>query len=453
MNRPRRFRGAFALSVLAGVAFALPGAADSLAVPGFGQVVWTAPAGHPSRVVVLLDGDVDPKVADFLTTGSTLVFRLDARVLLHKSMKGCAYPAGDLESLIELLEKRIGLARYIAPVVAGTGSGAALAYASVAQAQVGTFPALLTVDFGPELAAASTLCPGRGLHATRTAEGSHLAPSDNFAPLWVAVSSAGKAAAATLQFIAAMPKGRTIESEPGEATTFPARLRGAWSTIDREIAQLDAAQSAEEAKEFSGLPVLALPAAGTPKGILAIVLSGDGGWQGVDRKVMRELTTRGVAVAGLDSQRYLWNARTPAEMAADLSRIANHYQTEWSCSQVLVIGYSAGADALAVVADGLATSLDGALRLLVLMSPSQSVRLALFTDLAGAPKPPELLVAPALRKLQGKPILCLYGEGDHDSPCSKVSPPGQAVRVAGSHALGGDAAGIADRILAAATPR
>jgi len=427
--------------------------AESLAVAGFGKIDWSLPSSPPTRVVLLLRGDGTKAVGDLLATPSTLVVQLDAKALLRKApLSGCAYPAGDLESLTELLEKRLAFPRYIAPVLAGTDIGAALAFATAAQAPVGTFPALLTVDFLPELPAVTAFCPGRGLHSTRAQGTTHLSPSDNFAPLWAAVTQAGSVPAETMKFLAAMPAGRVKPRPSVETTDFAGRLRDAWTGLEAELTQEATTQASEEAKEFGGLPVLALPAAGTPKGTLAIVVSGDGGWQGVDRKVMRELTVRGVAVAGLDSQRYFWNARSPHEVATDLVRIVRHYQSEWKCQRVVAVGYSAGADALAIVADELAGELGKSFRLLALMSPSRSTRLALFTDLERTPQAPERLVLPALRSAHSLPALCLYGESDRESPCAQLPPPALAIRLPGAHAFGGDAAGIAGRIVAAAQP-
>ena len=50
---------------------------------------------------------------------------------------------------------------------------------------------------------------------------------------------------------------------------------------------------------------------------LAVVLSGDGGWSGVDREVAKVLAGRhGVPVVGLDTLEYFWNGRTPEAAAS-----------------------------------------------------------------------------------------------------------------------------------------
>ena len=43
----------------------------------------------------------------------------------------------------------------------------------------------------------------------------------------------------------------------------------------------------------------------------AIVMSGDGGWAGLDKDVAQALSAHGIPVVGLDSLRYFWSPRTP----------------------------------------------------------------------------------------------------------------------------------------------
>ncbi len=42
----------------------------------------------------------------------------------------------------------------------------------------------------------------------------------------------------------------------------------------------------------------------------AVILSGDGGWAGLDKKVAAALAAQGIDVVGIDSLRYFWSERT-----------------------------------------------------------------------------------------------------------------------------------------------
>jgi len=53
-----------------------------------------------------------------------------------------------------------------------------------------------------------------------------------------------------------------------------------------------------------------------PTGMLAIVLSGDGGWRDLDQTVARALQDAGVSVVGIDSLRYFWRRKSPSRPRA-----------------------------------------------------------------------------------------------------------------------------------------
>ncbi len=79
--------------------------------------------------------------------------------------------------------------------------------------------------------------------------------------------------------------------------------------------------------DLGNLPVIEVPAqAGTASGdTFAIIMSGDGGWAGLDKEVALALSAPGIPVVGLDSLRYFWTARTPDGLAADIDRMIRYY--------------------------------------------------------------------------------------------------------------------------------
>ena len=77
---------------------------------------------------------------------------------------------------------------------------------------------------------------------------------------------------------------------------------------------------APDEEDVSDLPLVELPAA-HPDGMLAIVISGDGGWRDLDKTIAHDLHDQGVSVVGVDSLRYFWSVKSPAQTAHDLDRI------------------------------------------------------------------------------------------------------------------------------------
>ena len=68
------------------------------------------------------------------------------------------------------------------------------------------------------------------------------------------------------------------------------------------------------------LPLTELPTS-YPSPLLAIVVSGDGGWRDLDKVIAEDLSRDGVSVVGWDSLRYFWSYETPEETARDLAAV------------------------------------------------------------------------------------------------------------------------------------
>ena len=61
------------------------------------------------------------------------------------------------------------------------------------------------------------------------------------------------------------------------------------------------------------------------------------------------LLANGIDVVGLNSLKYLWTPRSPDELARDIERIARHYMASWRKTDLILLGYSSGADILPFV--------------------------------------------------------------------------------------------------------
>ena len=137
-------------------------------------------------------------------------------------------------------------------------------------------------------------------------------------------------------------------------------------------------------------------------------------------------------MVGLDSLQYFWTARTPDGAAADLQRIARHYLAAWGAQQLLLVGYSLGADVLPFMANRLPPDLLGRVRLIVLLGPSRKTSFEFhLTDWLGGSEGGDRPVLPEVAKLRGKPLLCLYGQQEKDSLCTVLGGLGKAVAFSG----------------------
>jgi type IV secretory pathway VirJ component len=440
---------AFLVPVLAAAApAAAPG---TLHVPGIGAVQVHAPAGRPVRVVVAVD-DRDAAssadLADALAAGGALVIGLDARAYLA-SRQGtrCVYPAGDLEELAQHVEKVRGLEAYLRPVLVGRGRGAAVAWTAFAQGPPGTFAGVVLAEPCPDEPLPFRLCAGFGPAPRKVAGGELPALGGAPGPAEVLAGPGGRACPAARARVLAEALGARLTELPAAAGASPA-LAGAVARIAPPPPPPTAAPAPGS---ISDLPVVEVPAE-APGNRLAILLSGDGGWVGIDKALAAELTRAGVAVVGLDSLRYLWTRRSPDEMARDVGRIAAHYAAAWGRTDLLLVGYSRGADLAPFVAARLPAEVRARLRLVALLGPSTFAEFEVHAvDLFSSTRRADALpTEPAVRESKGAfPVLCVHGSDESDSLCPALAdlPWVKSVPLRGGHHFDGDYAGLARTVL------
>lgn len=184
---------------------------------------------------------------------------------------------------------------------------------------------------------------------------------------------------------------------------------------------------------------------------LAVVYSGDGGWAPIDRGLAAGLARAGAPVIGYNSLRYFATARTPEGAAADLAATLRHALAVWRKRQVVLVGYSFGADALPVIVPHLPADLRARVRLLALigLQPRGELHFRPIGWLRPAP-PSAYAVAPAVAALRGAPMVCIYGTGERRALCPTL-PASLIRRVAlpGGHHFGGDYGAVSRAILQA----
>jgi type IV secretory pathway VirJ component len=222
-----------------------------------------------------------------------------------------------------------------------------------------------------------------------------------------------------------------------------------------KLAQYNPTRVAPPPSSLSDLPVVEIAAqAVTPSpDTFAIMMSGDGGWAGLDQDVAAALTARGIPVVGLDSLRYYWTARTPEGLAADTDRMIRYYLAHFGKQRVLLVGYSQGADVLPFAVNRLpaATRAHVALAAVMGMSEHALFEFHLSSWISDSNSGPATL--PEINRITGIPVLCIYGEDEADSLCPKLDPKRfDIVKLKGGHHFDGDYANLARQILAAAKP-
>jgi type IV secretory pathway VirJ component len=449
--------------LLLGLALALADTARSdpgtLHYEPIGDITVTRPAGAATAVAILVSGDagVDRTVegfADVLARAGALVLGVDLRqyrASVAQTPGDEVYPSADFELLSQFAQHALAVPAYQLPVLVGWQAGAALVYAAIAEANPDTFRGAVSLDFCPRLALPRAPGGLRGLLATPAGEGTvRLQPSPHVQGRWVVVQPENDASCPldeTRAFVGSVAHAKLLVAHGGDLS---AALRAAFLGI---AGVLPAEDRGPAAADVADLPLVELPASGTPGDTIAVILSGDGGWANIDRDLGEQLAARGIGVVGLNSLRYFWTRRTPDGAAADLTRILRHYLAAWRARRVLLLGYSRGADVLPFMAARLPPELRARVALIALLGPSTGVdfQFHLSDWVTDAARASTLPVRPEVEKLRGLPILCIYGRDESDSLCPTLDASlATLLPQDGGHHFGGAYDAIVARILAKA---
>lgn len=432
----------------------------------FEDVALYRPDGATRGVVLLLSGADGwnahaDGLAQRLSGDGLLVAGIDwprLRAALHADGGDCALPDGDLENFSHWLQGYVRLPGYLPPVLVGEGDSAPLAYAMAALAEPDVFAGAVSLGFVPSLDMGKPPCRGAGTVFDTPAAGARVAlrPVPTLATPWLLLQGGEDARFPPEQArrFAAAIDGAAVAELPGVAHTLAPdrwwpRLSAAVSALSRRAA----GRAPPVDAGLAGLPLVDVPAqqAGDT---FAILLSGDGGWAGLDKEVAAALAARGVPVVGFDSLRYFWQARTPQGLADDLDRIIAHYAVRWQRPKVLLIGYSQGADVLPFALNRLSPDARARVERSVLMGLGQRAAFEFHLgNWIGRERDDTLPILPEARRLEAARTLCIRGEDEDASLCPSLAPAhARQLVLPGGHHFDGDYAHLADAILAPPQP-
>ncbi len=439
----------------------------------FGEVTVYRPRGAVKSVALFVSGDggwnlgvVD--MARHLLEEDAAVAGIDIRHYL-KSVNtpgaGCKSFAVDFEGLAHEVERRLKLADYLPPILVGYSSGATLVYATVVEAPKGTFAGALSLGFCPDLDVTQKICKGSGLgyelQYAKTpvpppVKGVLFSASNSNVTPWIAFQGEADQVCSppgTRAFVAATSSAELVwlpkvgHGYSVERNWLP-QLRVAYQKLAAHAAPPRVTLS-----EVADLPLVEVAAttaaAAGSEQLFAVLLTGDGGWAGIDQDVASAIAARGIPVVGWNSLKYYWQDRTPEAAAHDLERIVRRYAAAWRRPKVILVGYSFGADVLPFLYTRLPAELRDTVRSVSLLglSDTASFEFHVADWIPGADGSGRATL-PEIGRMGAAAVLCLYGAEETDSPCRRLSGPARkAVALAGGHHFGGDYQTLATQIL------
>lgn len=148
--------------------------------------------------------------------------------------------------------------------------------------------------------------------------------------------------------------------------------------------------------------------------VLALYLSGDGGWNNFNQRLTQQLEKQGCGTIALNTRKYFWYEKSPQIFAHDIEQLSNYYLKEWNKSSLIIIGYSFGADVAIFLPRLLSINLQQKIKKIVLISPSASTDFVIrLSDMAGESENEnrKYKVAAEIAKTE-LPVICIFGNDE-----------------------------------------
>ena len=421
-------------------------APEKLTFGVFGEVLIYREAQEPGRTVLLLsegpwDARMDRAARTIAAMDATVVGIDTARLVapLRAKAPGCFYQAWEFEGLSKIVQKNLDFKGYHLPVLAGFGEGAAVAYATFAQAPKETFAGAITLGFSPRMALGKPFCAANGLKfdsAPETAPGAApgaapgilLLPVEKpFGSLVLLQGAADQTFSpeAAQAFAQKVTGARAVTlADAGSELAEPKLWRTAFQETLNALAPATATGGTGVAADASDLPLVELPAA-HPGKTLAVIVTGDGGWAGIDQQIGGILAEHGVNVVGFNSLKYFWNKREADEMARDLERTLTHYAAKWGAERFIVVGYSIGADVMPFMAGRMSAATRDKLALVAMLGPGTHTEFEfrLSNWMTEENRPEGHALVPEMSKLAKTPVLLICGSEEEGTLCQNYQAP------------------------------
>ncbi|SDC12921.1 virulence factor family protein [Paraburkholderia lycopersici] len=422
-----------ALCAIQANAASVPASAATMHVPGgrYGDVAVTKPGEAMRGFAVLFSADkhwsdADQTRADALAQHGALVVGVDteryAANLAAVKNEACHKLYSDAESLSHQLERQQGSSEYFAPIAVGSGEGALIAQHMLSQAPANTMAGAVSLDPAAKLDARFAPCPADA----RLSRGNGL---PGFFEQGVTTDDAHA-------------------TRSGAVRGFAANVADADKIVALTSNHLRVVTESEE--DVSDLPLVELPAE-HPTDMLAVVISGDGGWRDLDKTVAEALQKQGVSVVGWDALRYFWGEKTPAQTSHDLARVLKTYGSRWHAQHIALVGYSFGADVMPFAYNRLPDALRAKVSYMSLLgfAPDADFQIRVTGWLGMPASDKALQVRPELEKVPPSIVQCVYGAGEKDTLCPALANTGiDVVKTTGNHHFDGDYNALAAKIIA-----
>lgn len=190
------------------------------------------------------------------------------------------------------------------------------------------------------------------------------------------------------------------------------------------------------------------PAISTDKPLI-FYLSGDGGFNTFTKDLCASLNSNGYDVVALDSKSYFWEKKTPEQTAVDINNFLTRKTNGRQNQQIVLIGYSFGADVLPFVLNRLSKSIRNKVTVSFLIASSGSTDFEVhWSDMFGPGQKRSMDVLTEINKLYNDKIVTISSTEEQGLNARKITIKKViAETLPGGHHFDGDTGEITKKIM------
>lgn len=172
---------------------------------------------------------------------------------------------------------------------------------------------------------------------------------------------------------------------------------------------------------------------------LVFYISGDGGLNRFSNELCTAINKEGFDVDAMDSKSYFWSQKTPAGTAEDISDFLSKKIARRPNQQIVLIGYSFGADVLPYVLNRLPKNIADKIKVSFLLASSGSTDFVIhIADLFGSGKRRGMDVLTEVNKISNQKIVILNSSDDKGLDAGKITVKHTTEILPGGHHFDGD---------------
>lgn len=155
---------------------------------------------------------------------------------------------------------------------------------------------------------------------------------------------------------------------------------------------------------------------------LVFYISGDGGMNKFSNSLCKKLNSKGFDVIALNARTYFWDKKTPGKTTADVAQLLKQKLVGRKNQQIILIGYSFGADVLPFILNRLPKDIDGKVLVSFLMASSGTTDFEIhWADIFGENSKRSMDVVSEINRLKDEKVVIISASDDKTLDVSRIS--------------------------------